>query len=137
MGKANAEGGEVNLLRPSKMAAFPSSKGGINIVFKNSLLQTGKPVRFEIFWGDSQQSYLWLHQKWMLSERQDFVSWHLKFFSLNAYYVMSTLLFSHRTHTRRKRKVFSFFWLVFFCKLKITAENPILLKKRALKHLKS
>ena len=24
MGKANAEGGEVNLLRPSKMAAFPS-----------------------------------------------------------------------------------------------------------------
>ena len=36
MGKANAEGGEVNLPRPSKMAAFPLSKGGINIVFKNS-----------------------------------------------------------------------------------------------------
>ena len=49
LGKANAEGGEVNLPRPSKMAAFPLSKGGINIVFKNSQLQTGKPVRLEIF----------------------------------------------------------------------------------------
>ena len=36
MGKANAGGGEVNLPRPSKMAAFPLSKGRINIVFKNS-----------------------------------------------------------------------------------------------------
>ena len=40
---------------------------------------------------------------------------------------------------QKKEKSFLFFfgYFSFFCKLKITAENPILLKKRALKNLKS
>ena len=75
----------------------------------------------------------------MLSGEPDFVSLHLKFLSLNAYYVMSTLLFFYIGHIPEEGEKFflSFGYFSFFCKLKTTAENPILLKKRALKNLKS